>query len=248
MRKFMLAVWVVVFTFSVWAVTDVPALTGRVVDSAGIFPESDRRELTEQLEAFERITGGQMAVLTVPTLDGEPIEDFSIRVAEAWKLGYQGKDNGILLLIVPPERQMRLEVGYGWEHLVTDARAGDVIRAMVPGFREKQYAQAVAQAIRHLQGFIGTGNGPTAKDGLIFWGILAAFVTAVGWSVYKFGKWVLKPQSPKEIRKFSLKTKGGSSYSCHSGGFGGGGFRGGGGGGFSGGGGGFGGGGASGRW
>ena len=189
-----------------------------------------------------------MAVLTVPTLDGEPIEDFSIRVAEAWKLGYQGKDNGILLLIVPPERQMRLEVGYGWEHLVTDARAGDVIRAMAPGFREKQYAQAVAQAIRHLQGFIGTGNGPTAKDGLIFWGILAAFVTAVGWSVYKFGKWVLKPQSPKEIRKFSLKTKGGSSYSCHSGGFEGGGFRGGGGGGFSGGGGGFGGGGASGRW
>ena len=146
MRKFMLAVWVAVFTFSVWAVTDVPALTGRVVDRAGIFPESDRRELTEQLEAFERISGGQMAVLTVPTLDGEPIEDFSIRVAEAWKLGYQGKDNGILLLIVPPERQMRLEVGYGWEHLVTDARAGDVIRAMAPGFREKQYAQAVAQA------------------------------------------------------------------------------------------------------
>ena len=59
MRKFMLAVWVAVFTFSVWAVTDVPALTGRVVDRAGIFPESDRRELTEQLEALNGSPAGR---------------------------------------------------------------------------------------------------------------------------------------------------------------------------------------------
>ena len=93
---------------------EVPPLTGRVVDRAGVFGAGASRVEAAVL-ALENASGGQMAVLTVPTLDGEPIEDFSIRVAEAWKIGRKGKDNGAILVIVPDDREMRLEIGYGWE-------------------------------------------------------------------------------------------------------------------------------------
>jgi uncharacterized protein len=98
----------------------------------------DRTERLEQaLAQFESETSHQIAVLTVPTTDGEPIESFAQRVAEAWKLGTKGADNGILLVVAAVDRRARIEVGYGLEGAVPDAIAKRVIEdVMIPRFRE----------------------------------------------------------------------------------------------------------------
>ena len=140
---------------------EVPPLTGRVVDRAGVFGAGASRVEAAVL-ALENASGGQMAVLTVPTLDGEPIEDFSIRVAEAWKIGRKGKDNGAILVIVPDDREMRLEIGYGWEGEINDAKAGDVIRDMAPFFRAGNYADGAVYAVGKVQEFV-TGKAPEGQ-------------------------------------------------------------------------------------
>lgn len=138
----------------------VPKLTGRVVDRANIFTEAQTQFLEEEIRQLEaRSGGGQMAVLMVRTLKGEPIESFSLRVAETWKIGRKGKDDGALLVVAVSDRQMRLEIGYGWEGLVNDARAGDIVRAMGPYFRAKDYAGGILMAIRSVRGWV-TGSTP----------------------------------------------------------------------------------------
>src|SRR5512135_2730718 len=92
---------------------DIPFLAGRVNDTAGILSPATIRELEGMLKAHEDSTSNQVAVLTIRTLDGEPIESYSLRVAEAWKLGQKGKDNGALLLVASGDRKVRIEVGSG---------------------------------------------------------------------------------------------------------------------------------------
>lgn len=118
----------------------VPYLTGRVVDNAEILSADTRRRLTEALRQHEQSSGNQIAVLTVPTIHGESIEEYAVRVFEQWKLGQKGKDNGVLVVIVPEDRRMRIEVGYGLEGVVTDAHASRIIRnVMTPRFRERDF-------------------------------------------------------------------------------------------------------------
>lgn len=115
---------------------DVPPLTGRVVDRAGVLPVHDSEALTDQLKAHEDKTGNQVAVLILPSLDGEPLEEYSHRVATTWKLGQRGTDNGVLLLIALKERKLRIEVGYGLEGTLTDLRSSRIIRQeIVPRFK-----------------------------------------------------------------------------------------------------------------
>ena len=115
---------------------EVPPLTGRVVDLAGVLPVHDSDALTSQLKAHEEKTGNQVAVLILPSLDGEPLEEYSHRVATTWKLGQKGTDNGALLLIALKERKLRLEVGYGLEGTLTDLRSSRIIRQeIVPRFK-----------------------------------------------------------------------------------------------------------------
>jgi len=115
---------------------DVPALSGRVGDLAHALPASMVESLSAQLAAHETKTGNQVAVLILPSLEGEPLEEFSHRVATAWKLGQQGIDNGVLLLVAIRERKVRIEVGYGLEGALTDARSAQIIRNdIVPRFR-----------------------------------------------------------------------------------------------------------------
>lgn len=115
---------------------DVPPLTGRVVDLAGVLPVQDAEQLTAQLKAHEEHTGNQVAVLILPSLEGEPLEEYSHRVATTWKLGQKGTDNGALLLIVIKERKLRIEVGYGLEGTLTDLRSSRIIRQeIVPRFK-----------------------------------------------------------------------------------------------------------------
>jgi len=120
--------------------TDVPYLTGWVNDNAQIMSESTRKTLTETLKNHEDKTTNQIVILTIPSLEGENIEDFANRVFNEWKLGQKDKDNGILMVVVPHERKMRIEVGYGLESIMTDLSAGRIIREiMAPRFRDEDY-------------------------------------------------------------------------------------------------------------
>lgn len=120
--------------------TAIPYLSGRVVEQAGILSTQARERLAAMLQAHERATGNQIVVLTVPTLGGESVEDYAVRVFEEWKLGSRDKDNGVLIVLVPQDRRVRIEVGYGLEGTLTDATASRIIRdLMTPRFREGNY-------------------------------------------------------------------------------------------------------------
>ena len=126
----------------------VPPLTGRVVDLAHVLPSSTVESLTAQLAAHETQSSNQVAVLIVPSLEGESLEEFSHLVATTWKLGQKGTDNGVLLLVAMKERKVRIEVGYGLEGVLTDARSAHIIRnEIVPRFRAGDMAGGVTGGI-----------------------------------------------------------------------------------------------------
>ena len=127
---------------------DVPYLTGRVTDNAQILSDSTRKSLTEILKEHEVRTTNQVVLLTLHSLEGENIEDFANRVFNEWKIGQKDKNNGILVVVVPDERQMRIEVGYGLESTMTDLSAGRIIRdIMAPRFREGDFDNGITEGI-----------------------------------------------------------------------------------------------------
>ncbi|MCP9463920.1 MAG: TPM domain-containing protein [Nitrospira sp.] len=126
----------------------VPPLTGRVVDLAHVLPTSAKGSIEAKLADHEAKTTNQVAVLILPSLEGEVLEEFSHRVATTWQLGVKGTDNGVLLLIAMRERKIRIEVGYGLEGELTDARSAQIIRnEMVPRFRAGDFAGGVSAGV-----------------------------------------------------------------------------------------------------
>lgn len=145
-----LAVATLSLTTSVSAL-DVPPLTGRVVDLAHILPNSTVESLTAQLAAHEATSSNQVALLTIPSLEGDSLEEFSHRVATTWKLGQKGTDNGVLLLVAVKERKVRIEAGYGLEGVLTDARSAQIIRnEIVPPFRAGDMAGGVTAGVNAI--------------------------------------------------------------------------------------------------
>jgi uncharacterized protein len=129
----------------------VPELRARVTDLAHLLPPDRAQRLEETLARYEEETGHQIAVLTVPTTAGEPIESFALRVAEAWKLGQKGADNGALLVVASQDRRARIEVGYGLEGAIPDAIAKRVIdEVMAPRFRAGDFAGGLEDAAQAL--------------------------------------------------------------------------------------------------
>jgi uncharacterized protein len=127
---------------------DVPPLTGRVVDLAQVLPAATAAQLSERLRAHEDKTTNQVTVLIVPSLEGEPLFDFSHRVATTWKLGLKGTDNGALLLVAINDRKVRIEVGYGLEGALTDARSAQIIRhEIVPRFRAGDFSGGITAGV-----------------------------------------------------------------------------------------------------
>jgi len=127
---------------------DVPPLAGRVNDYAGIITPPMRQELERKLAEFERSDSTQIVVLTIPTLGGENLEEFSIKVAEAWRIGQKGIDNGAILLVAKEERKIRIEVGRGLEGKLTDLVAGRIIRGeMAPRFKAGDYDGGIAAGV-----------------------------------------------------------------------------------------------------
>jgi len=130
---------------------DVPYLTGRVVDDAEILKPATRETLTATLKAHEQTTTNQVAILTVPTIGGESIEEYAVKVFESWKLGQKGKDNGVLVIVVPQDRKMRIEVGYGLEGTLTDAAASRIIRnVMTPAFKQGDYDGGITKGVNAI--------------------------------------------------------------------------------------------------
>jgi uncharacterized protein len=134
--------------FSLSRALDVPPLRGRVNDYAGVMSQDQVGSLESRLGQFEQETGHQVAVLTIPALDGEDIEGFSIRVAENWKIGKKGFDNGVILVVAVKDRRLRLEVGYGLEGVLPDAIAKQITsNYIVPRFRSQDYAGGIIAGI-----------------------------------------------------------------------------------------------------
>lgn len=250
-----------------------PALTGRVTDLTATLDATQRGRLEAQLAAIERTRGAQVAVLLLPSTRPEAIEAFGIRLAEAWKIGHKGADNGAIVIVAKDDRRMRIEVGYGLEGAIPDVVAKRIIaERMAPRFAEGDFFGGLLAAIEALDRAIAGdapgvpparpagGAGRRAEQADLFPWLMAAVVAGgVLRSLFGlFGSLIAGVVAGglgfvifgswlaaglAGVVVFIL-----SFFNLLSrGGFGGGGFRGGGGG-FSGGGGGFGGGGASGRW
>ena len=133
------------------AALEVPYLGGRVNDLAGLLSDGFETRLATRLEQLERDTGAQLVVLTIPSLEGDSIEDFSMRAADTWKLGHEGVDNGVLVVIARDERLVRIEVGYGLEGALTDAESGRIIRGlMTPRFRAGDFDGGVESAVEAI--------------------------------------------------------------------------------------------------
>ena len=242
-----LALLAILTVLSPASALDVPPLRGRVNDLARLLPSDRQATLEKRLEDFEKETGHQVAVLTIPSLEGEDIEGFGIKVAESWKIGKKGFDNGAILLIAKNDRKLRIEVGYGLEGILPDATASRIIReVIVPHFRANDYAGGIEAGVEAILKVTRGEPIPEAprrstsrQSPLYTWAILPFLLL-----LFALG-FLLNLSSHR--RSYSSWTGGRRrGYDHWGGGFGGG--FGGGGGGFSGGGGGFGGGGSSGSW
>lgn len=130
---------------------------GRVTDAAHILTEADEDRLSARLAEYESRTQHQMVVLT-SGLGGAPIDTFATCTGNRWKIGRKGEDDGILILVAPNERQMRIATGLGMEKQLTDAKAAKVIAEMTPHFRERDYAGGIDTAISSIMAQTGTGR------------------------------------------------------------------------------------------
>ena len=136
---------------------EVPFLSGRVNDTADMIPPETELRIEEKLAALEEATGAQMAVLTIASLEGEAIEEYSLEVAETWGLGRAEQDDGVLMLIARDDRKMRIEVGYGLEGDLTDAQAGRILNNILrPAFRAGDFGGGIEGGVDAV---IGTLQG-----------------------------------------------------------------------------------------
>ncbi len=194
---------------------EVPFLSGRIIDDAHLIDTERAQSLERTLQDFESKTGHQIVVLTLPSLEGEVLEDFTLKVARTWKLGRKDQNDGILVFVARDDRKMRIEVGYGLEGALPDAAAGRIIRdRMVPRFRAGDFAggieDGVNAAIGTLDGtysppldeprgrgrsrndFEGLGLGERIMASIFVFGILGLFefvgvaIPDGGWFLYFF--------------------------------------------------------------
>jgi uncharacterized protein len=143
------------WAFSAWADVAVPPLTGRVVDQTGTLSADDIATLTQTLRGLELRKGSQVAVLIVPTTEPETIEQYSIRVAEAWKIGRKKVDDGALLVVAKNDHKLRIEVGYGLEGALTDVTARRIIDEIItPKFKSGDFAGGISAGVDRIIGVV----------------------------------------------------------------------------------------------
>ncbi len=146
-KRFFLTILFLIVPFIAHAL-EVPRLQGYVNDYAGMLSAASVQKMETELKSFEQTDSTQIVVLTIPTLEGENIEDFSLRVAEAWKIGQKGKDNGAIILIARTERKIRIEVGRGLEGKLTDLVSGRIIRyEIAPSFKAGDFDGGIEKGV-----------------------------------------------------------------------------------------------------
>ncbi|HJU23577.1 MAG TPA: YgcG family protein [Casimicrobiaceae bacterium] len=142
----------------------IPKLIARVTDETNTLSASERQALETKLADWEQRSGNQLVVLIVPSTKPEPIESYSIRVAEAWKIGRKGQDNGAIFLIAKNDRKMRIEVGYGLEGVLTDVTSHRIIdETVAPLFRQNKFAEGINAGVDRIIQVVGTGAPLPAK-------------------------------------------------------------------------------------
>lgn len=242
-----------------------PRLTGRIVDNADLLTPRDRAAIEADLAALEEKSTDQLVVVTLPSLQGFEIEDYGYRLGRRWGIGQAGEDNGVILIVAPNERRVRIEVGRGLEPVVTDLMSRIIIEnAIIPQFRRGNFSGGIRAGVRDLTTVL-LGDGEAVKerargldrnDGPNWMGMLliAFWLAIVVYVIYAQIRYARsQPQAVGRRGRRARRSAdfgagaGAGSGTWGSGGWSGGGF-GGGGGGWSGGGGGFGGGGGSGSW
>ena len=250
-----------------------PKLSGRVVDQANLLDPAQEAALTAKLAGVEQRSGRQFVVATLASLEGRTIEDYGYRLGRTWAIGDEAKDDGVLLIVAPKERKVRIETGYGARVFLTDAVSGFIVRnSILPRFKANDYPGGIAagadaiittldlppaEAARRAKE-IGAAEAQRGSRGgvnpfpiffmvIIFFVVVGSIARRAGGKRYKSGSGRRGGGIDPLVILWGLdaisRSGGGGG-----GGWGGGGFGGGGGGGFSGGGGSFGGGGASGGW
>lgn len=177
-----------------------PPLTGRIVDEAGIISEPDRREILELLAALEQKSTDQIVVYTARSLQGYEIEDFGYRLGRFWAIGQKGKDNGIVLIVAPNERKVRIEVGRGLEPIMTDLMSGLIVRNVIlPAFRRGEFSAGVKAGVRDIRDVLlgdaeevkrRAGGGAKRTGGVdwmsvIIYGIMLIVILNIVWSFYR---------------------------------------------------------------
>ena len=134
-----------------------PQLTGRVVDHADLLSAATEQRIVGQAESLEAATTDQLVVVTVRSLDGEPIESLGLRLGNGWGIGQENLDNGVLLIVAPRERRVRIEVGCGLEGLLTDERAQQIVNAiLVPHFAEARYEEGISTGVANIAALLRT--------------------------------------------------------------------------------------------
>lgn len=187
MKRWLLALLVVSWFTSAQAEVAVPVLKMRVTDLTNTLTPAQAAGIEQQLQALELRKGSQLAVLIVPTTQPEAIEQYSLRVAEAWKLGRKGVDDGALLLVAKDDHALRIEVGYGLEGVIPDAIAKRVIaETIVPYFKQNDFAGGIQAGVTQLVKLVDGEPLPppqnrTQRDGvdpmgILFFAVIAATV------------------------------------------------------------------------
>jgi uncharacterized protein len=146
-------------------VQDLPAPTNYVSDFAGVLSPQTQASLNALCAQVDRQAHAQIAVVTVKSLDGEPIENFATALEDKWKVGKKGTDRGLLLIFAPTDRKYRIEVGYGLEGILPDGKVGDIGRQMVPYLQQNNFDAAVTLAVQQIAGVIAADAGVTLNTG-----------------------------------------------------------------------------------
>lgn len=140
--------------------------TGYVNDFAGVFRPEQRQDLEQFLAELERKTTSQVAVVTVPSLEGNEIQDFANRLFERWGIGRKGKDNGVLLVAAIQDRKVWIEVGYGLEPVIPDARAGRILdEHVIPYFKQGDFGAGLSEGARAVAGIVAQQAGVQLEGG-----------------------------------------------------------------------------------
>lgn len=254
-----------------FAAPNYPELQGRITDNAQLLTAADRAQIEAELKALEEKSTDQIAVVTVPSLDGYPIEDYGVGLARKWGIGQKDKDNGVLLIVAPNERKVRIEVGRRLEPQMTDTMASVIIQnAILPKFRRGDFSGGIRDGVSDIKAVLLGDAAEVAKrakitshDGASFAPavhilIILAILLFIGWRLRQAAeaqrRWEqnLTPEQRRAYQRQLARRRNSGNVIIIPGGSGdwGGGWSSGGssGGGWSGGGGSFGGGGASGSW